>query len=191
MGLRTLGPPRGRVWPILSPVDVTGFLLSLSLPPSLRVSLCRFCLCPTPCAFLPSPTLFLSPAPVALGAPHSTFLSRLVLPAFSLSAPGGRYTAALAPRHRTREGGWGPWALGRQTGLESVEPHAGGGPVPGPRCACPCLSVSSHALFCPRPASPASPVLALPLSPLPTLPEALVPVLSPGPLPPLPFQGAG
>ncbi|XP_011372898.1 cytohesin-2 isoform X4 [Pteropus vampyrus] len=88
---------------------------------------------------------------------------------------GGRYTAALAPQHQTRGGGWGSgsWALGWQTGSESVEPHAGGGPVPGPRCACPCLSVSSHASLCPRPASPAFPLLALPLSPLPTLPEAL------------------
>lgn len=175
VGLRTLSPPRGRAWPILSPVDVTGFLLSPSLPPSLCVSL--------PVLSLSHPLRIPSLAhPISVacacgfgGAPFFYLPSRLVLPAFSLSAPGGRYTAALAPRHQTRGGGWGSgsWALGWQTGLESVEPRTGGGPVPGPRCACPCLSVSSHAWLCPRPASPAFPVLALPLSPLPTLPEAL------------------
>lgn len=78
---------------------------SLSLPPSLL--LCVFLsavsvnLCATPCASLPSPTLRLS------GAPHSSaFPSRLVLPAFSLSAPGGRYKAgpSLLPDMTQGEG---------------------------------------------------------------------------------------
>ncbi|XP_046539656.1 cytohesin-2 isoform X2 [Equus quagga] len=94
---------------------------------------------------------------------------------------GGRYTApSRSPTlHEGRgcpqepvggAGGPDSWALGRQTGLESREPHAGG----GPEHACPCLSVSSHASLCPRPRSPAFPAL-LCLTPLPALPEALSP----------------
>lgn len=88
-----------RVRPFLPHVDVTGFLPSLSLPPSF--SAVSVNLCATPCAPLPSPTLRLS------GAPHSSaFPSRLVLPAFSLSAPGGRYKAgpSLLPNMTQGEG---------------------------------------------------------------------------------------
>lgn len=142
--------------------------LSPSLPPSLRVSLCSFCLCPTPCAFLPRPPYFCRLR--LLGAPHSSaFPSRLVLPAFSLSAPGGRYAAVLAPRHYMERGLGaqtpGPWADRQAQKVESrtlgVEQSL------GPEHSCPCLSVSSHALLCPRPHRPSSLALALPLTPSP------------------------
>lgn len=199
LGLRACRfPGRERAWPTLPRVDVTSFLPSLSLPPSLSAcfSLLSLSLCPTPCAYLPSPAYFCRLR--LLGAPHSSaFPSRLVLPAFSLSAPGGRYTAVLGPRHYKGRGLGartpGPWADRLR---KCKAPREGGEPLGvdlflGPKHACPCLSVSSHALLCPRPQQPRLPALALPLTPLRAPPEALPPVLSPGPLPPLPFQGAG
>lgn len=106
-------PGRERAWPILPHVDVTGFLPSLSLPPSLRVSLCCFSVLPAAHSF-PRPPCFC--CLWLLGAPHSSALpSRLVLPAFSLSAPGGRYTASSLP-NTTGEGAGGSdsWARAEQ-----------------------------------------------------------------------------
>lgn len=110
-GLGVLGlPSRERLWPSLPHVDVTGFLPlspSLSLPICLAVSIC-----PAPRYILPSPSYFCRCG--SWGPPILPSLPHLVPPAFSLSAPGGRYTAGLAPTA----------GLGR--GQPCLDPQGGG-----------------------------------------------------------------
>lgn len=116
VGLRSLCHP-GEGEGLANPhVDVTGFLPSLSLPPSLPLCVFLFAVSvsvPPPAHSFPHPPYFCCLR--LLGAPHSSaFPSRLALPAFSLSAPGGRYTAVLAPCHYPGEeaGCSDSWALG-------------------------------------------------------------------------------
>lgn len=169
-------PGRERAWPILPHVDVTGFLPSLSLPPSLPAcfSLLFLSLSVLPPAHpFPRPPYFC--CLWLLGAPHSSALpSRLVLPAFSLSAPGGRYTASSLPV-TTGEGAGGSdsWARAGQQAQRAESPP-GGGPVPGAqaRLSLPaCLSVCPTRCFVPGPDSP-RPCACSASHPLP-LPEAL------------------
>lgn len=192
-------------------VDVTGFLPSL--PPSLpsSISACSSLLFPclshplcfpalahpvsVACGFWGHPILLPSPL-----LAWSCLLSRC-LPQEVGTLP------VLAARPDIRGGGCpglgptgGGWGLGlwggphradRQTGLESMQPHAGGGRAPGaqkpPVPAC----LSSHTLLCPRPRQPRLPCARSASQSPPCPPRGPVPLLSPGPLPPLPFQGAG
>lgn len=82
----------------------------------------------------------------------------------------------------------------RQTGLESVEPQAGGGPVPGAQTSRLVLLVFprialSEALTAPP--SLCSLCLSPPTRPRPRPPRGPIPLLSPGPLPPFPSRGPG
>lgn len=172
-------------------VDVTGFLPSLSLPPCLPPCLSLCCSCLSLGHPLRTPSLA---HPAARGAPPSSaFPSRLVLPAFSLSAPGGRYKAC--PRQDTRGGGCpceGGWRLGlpgpgwTDSLRECRGPRWEWAGSPGsPNTTRLSLLVCLPTL-CPRP--PSRSALSLPPSPPSQRPR---PPVEPRPPPPLPFQGAG
>lgn len=162
-------PPRAGEGLARPPSCGCNWFSSLSLPPSLPAcfSLLFLSLSVLPPAHsCPRPPYFC--CLWLLGAPPSSALpSRLVLPAFSLSAPGGRYTVSSLP-NTTGEG------LGAQTPgpgltnrlIRKCKAHPGGGPVPGAQTRLSLLVCLSHALLCPRPRQPA-PLRLLCLSPPP------------------------
>lgn len=167
---------------------------SLSLPPSLPASLpaclsaVPVSLWATPCAPLPSPTLRLAghPLPPPSLLAWSCLLSRCLPQEVGTRPVPGR-TQGEGAAHVRGAGGSDSRAPGGRTALESVEAHAGSGPVPrGPptRHACPCLSVFPRSVLGHLPAR-------LCLSRPPRPPRGPVPPLSPGPLPPFPSRGPG
>lgn len=182
-------PGRERAWPVLPHVDVTGFLPSLSLPPSLRVSLCCFSLSYP----LRIPALA-HPISVACGSwGHPPLLPCLLAWSCLLSRCLPQEVGTRRPPSPTlQERGLGAQTPGPglTNRLRKCKAHPGGvDQFLGPKHACPCLSVFPTHCFVPGPDSP-RPCACSTFPPLPP-PRGPDPVLSPGPLPPLPFQGAG
>lgn len=192
VGLRSLCHP-GEGEGLANPhVDVTGFLPSLSLPPSHSACFSLLFLSLSHPLRIPSLT---HPTSVACGSwGHPILLPSLLAWPCLLSRclpqeVGTRLSllpATIQGRRLVAQTP-GPWADRLRKCRAS--PHWGwtwdpNTPVPA------CLS--SHALLCPRPGGqPHLPCACSASHSPPRPPRGPVPVLSPGPLPPLPFQGAG
>lgn len=154
---------------------------SLSPPPAPSRPLSVFSL--PPClSSLPGPAHPLLGLPCfcrlrLLGAPPllPSLLLHLALPAFS-----------CLPQEVGTQPAWCP-ALDAGRGCPSLRPLGRRARIVAPPCTLVPTYLSPTRPLRPRPESPAFPAPPLP----PRLPAALSPPLSPGPLPPLPFQGAG
>lgn len=186
-GLRALASRAGEGL-ALPPSCGCNWFSSLSLPPSLRLSSLFLSVLPPahPCPRPPSfCCLWLLGAPPLLPCllAWSCLLSRCLPQEVGTRHP-------QSPTLQERGLGAQTPGPGPTNRLRKCTAPRGVGQFPGPPHACPPtrLSVFPTHCFVPGPDSP-RPALALPLTRPP--PRGPDPVLSPGPLPPLPLQGAG